>query len=120
VLGPPVGASCPNHGGKYNWLTWTGSVPGQDHRVEDILLNPRGAYKRQGLIEPYAARLGAQTIYSIGRLVTGESQIVADEQGRVFVLDQAGEWFLGQDIDEAVVTLLRGRHQPRVRDDGSW
>ncbi len=46
----------------------------------------------------------------------GDSIIAVDERGRIFALDQAGEWFLGLDIDAALTTLLLGR----VRDDGTW
>ncbi|WP_229399664.1 SUKH-3 domain-containing protein [Micromonospora okii] len=49
-----------------------------------------------------------------------ETLIAIDERGRVFALDQAGEWFLGEDIDAALTTLLLGRAPARVRDDGTW
>ncbi|MFC4148221.1 SUKH-3 domain-containing protein [Micromonospora mangrovi] len=50
----------------------------------------------------------------------GDSIIAVDEHGRIFALDQAGEWFLGPDIDAALTTLLLGRAPARVRDDGTW
>jgi hypothetical protein len=46
--------------------------------------------------------------------------LAVDDHGRVFALDQAGEWFLGDDIDAALTTLLLGLAPPRVRDDGTW
>ncbi|MET8348926.1 SUKH-3 domain-containing protein [Micromonospora sp. NPDC005206] len=49
-----------------------------------------------------------------------DSILVVDEHGRVFALDQAGEWFLGDTIDAALTTLLLGRAPARVRDDGTW
>jgi hypothetical protein len=48
------------------------------------------------------------------------SIVVIDEHGRVFALDQGGEWFIGANIHEAACNLVFGRPQPRVRDDGSW
>ncbi|MEU1399549.1 SUKH-3 domain-containing protein [Micromonospora zamorensis] len=49
-----------------------------------------------------------------------DSILAVDERGRVFALDQAGEWFLGDSIDSALTTLLLGRAPARVRDDGTW
>jgi SUKH-3 immunity protein len=49
-----------------------------------------------------------------------EALMVGDEHGRVFLLDQAGEWFLGPSLDQALVTLYQGREQPRLRDDRTW
>ena len=46
--------------------------------------------------------------------------LAVDEQGRVFALDQAGEWFLGETLDEALVNLTIGGPAARVRDDGTW
>jgi hypothetical protein len=51
----------------------------------------------------------------------GDAIVVIDELGRVFVLDQAGEWFVGESIDEALVSLLAGDGPAaRVRNDGTW
>ena len=38
----------------------------------------------------------------------------------MFALDQAGEWFVGPDIDAALTNLLLGRPAARIRDDGTW
>jgi hypothetical protein len=44
-----------------------------------------------------------------------------DSGGRVFGLDQGGEWFLGETLDAALVGLLTGDGPAeRVRDDGTW
>jgi hypothetical protein len=51
----------------------------------------------------------------------GDAVVAIDERGRVFVLDQAGEWFVGPTFDEALVGLLTGDGPAeRVRDDGTW
>jgi hypothetical protein len=41
----------------------------------------------------------------------GGGLIAIDERGRVFVLDQAGEWYYGETIDAALTALLEG-HEP--------
>jgi hypothetical protein len=77
-----------------------------------------GAYAAGALTE-FAEIVGAP-LFPVG--LEGDDAIVAvDERGRVFVLDQAGEWFVGQSIDEALVSLLAGDGPAaRVRDDGGW
>ncbi|MEH1014173.1 SUKH-3 domain-containing protein [Micromonospora sp. CPCC 206060] len=81
-------------------------------------------------IRPASAAHSADTLADFGRLLgvrlfpigseQQESILAVDEHGRVFALDQAGEWFLGADIDAALTTLLLGRAPARVRDDGTW
>jgi hypothetical protein len=94
-------------------------VPGVAHRVEEFLVKP-GFFKWcRGLADDFGATLGVQA-FPVGEENTMEGFIVADELGRVFLLDQAGEWFLGPDIDQALVTLYYGREQPRLRDDRTW
>jgi hypothetical protein len=51
----------------------------------------------------------------------GDTLLAMDERGRVFALDQAGEWFVGETFDEALVGLLTGDGPAaRLRDDGTW
>jgi hypothetical protein len=95
-----------------------GSRPGQVHRADAFTLWP-GLDVYPELAEDFGRYLGVSA-YTIGDESLAESLIVADEHGRVFVLDQAGEWFLGADIDDALVTLFHGREQRRLRDDGTW
>ena len=66
----------------------------------------------------FGAALGVR-LFPIGS-ERQDSILAVDEQGRIFALDQAGEWFLGDDIDAALTTLLLGRSPARVRDDGTW
>ena len=77
-----------------------------------------GAYAVTALDE--LARLTGVPLFPIG-IEGGDAVVAVDELGRVFVLDQAGEWFVGQSIDEALVSLLAGDGPAaRVRDDGTW
>lgn len=122
-------------------------VPGRRHRHQPfpaaertltafpgLVCNRRGAGERVWIrrfeINPMAAAHSADILAGFGSLLgarlfpigaEGEDSILAvDERGRVFALDQAGEWFLGADIDAALTNLLLGRQAARVRDDGTW
>ncbi len=92
--------------------------PGEEVWISRFHTNPtRAAYSADTLAD-FGAVLGVR-LFPIG--AEGRESIIAvDERGRIFVLDQAGEWFLGEDIDAALTTLLLGRAPARVRDDGTW
>ncbi|MFG1952106.1 SUKH-3 domain-containing protein [Micromonospora sp. NPDC048830] len=92
--------------------------PGRQVWISRFHTNPtRAAYSADTLAD-FGALLGTR-LFPIGG--EGRDSIFAvDEHGRVFALDQAGEWFLGEDIDAALTTLLLGLAPPRVRDDGTW
>jgi hypothetical protein len=89
------------------------------HRVEGVHVRPNYSPTHDGLASEFGRRLGVRA-YGIGSENGGESTLVGDEHGRVFALDQGGEWYLGGSLDEALVTLVYGRHQPKVRADGTW
>ncbi|MEU4676385.1 SUKH-3 domain-containing protein [Micromonospora sp. NPDC023737] len=92
--------------------------PGEQVWVSRFTTNPlRGAHSADTLAD-FAAVLGSR-LFPFGS-EHGDSIFAVDEQGRVFALDQAGEWFLGSDVDAALTTLLLGRGAARVRDDGTW
>jgi hypothetical protein len=67
----------------------------------------------------FAEVLGVR-LFPIGVEGDVEAFLVVDELGRVFSLDAAGEWFLGDDIGGAVATLVTGTMPRRVDDEGRW
>jgi len=92
--------------------------PGQEVWISRFTTNPlRGAHSADTLAD-FGGVLGVR-LFPLGT-ERQESIIAVDEHGRIFALDQAGEWFLGPDIDAALTTLLLGRAPARVRDDGTW
>ncbi|SBT52222.1 SUKH-3 domain-containing protein [Micromonospora auratinigra] len=92
--------------------------PGRDVWISPFATNPlRGAHSADTLAD-FGSVLGVR-LFPMGA-ERPESIIAVDELGRIFALDQAGEWFLGPDIDAALTTLLLGRAPARVRDDGTW
>ncbi|RIV34621.1 SUKH-3 domain-containing protein [Micromonospora radicis] len=92
--------------------------PGEQVWISRFDIRPRQVAHTADTLADFAAVLGAR-LFPIGT-EDQHSIIAVDEHGRIFVLDQAGEWFLGADIDEALVTLLRGHAPARVRHDGTW
>ena len=104
---------------QYGRVSTSGSVPGQVHRVEGVHVRPNAPATHDELAAEFGRRLGVRA-YGIGFENGGEAVYVGDGHGRVFALDQGGEWYLGGSLDEALVTVLYGRHQPKVRADGTW
>jgi hypothetical protein len=92
---------------------------GARRAIRLLTLDPvPGAYAAEALIE-FAELIGAP-VFPIG--LEGNDAILAiDAQERVFLLDQAGEWYVGPTLDEALVNLLTGDGPlHRLRDDGRW
>ncbi|MEU4776788.1 SUKH-3 domain-containing protein [Micromonospora sp. NPDC023633] len=92
--------------------------PGEQVWISRFDIRPRQVAHTADTLADFAAVLGVR-LFPIGT-ERQESILAVDERGRVFALDQAGEWFLGEDIDAALTTLLLGRAPARVRDDGTW
>ena len=93
--------------------------PGERRAIRLLTLDPvPGAYAATVLAE--FADVTGESLFPIGT-EGGDALLAVDERGRVFVLDQAGEWFVGSTLDEALVGLLTGDGPARrVRDDGTW
>lgn len=87
--------------------------------------------RRPFALDPTLAAASATTLADFGRVlgvplfplgVEGDDDalLAIDARARVFALDYAGEWYLGENLDAALVTLVTGTLPPRVGDDGSW
>ncbi|MDZ5445235.1 SUKH-3 domain-containing protein [Micromonospora sp. 4G57] len=92
--------------------------PGEQVWISRFEIDPRRMAHTADTLADFGAVLGVR-LFPLGT-ERGDSIIAVDEHGRIFALDQAGEWFLGPDIDAALTTLLLGRPPARVRDDGTW
>ncbi|GAA2640671.1 SUKH-3 domain-containing protein [Paractinoplanes durhamensis] len=73
----------------------------------------------------------ADALYELGILVGArlfpfgieghdEAVLAIDERGRVFALDQGGEWFIGETVEQAFTALLMGHPAARLHNDGTW
>ncbi|MFI8199962.1 SUKH-3 domain-containing protein [Streptomyces sp. NPDC085942] len=76
-------------------------------------------------IDPLNGLHLARTLGDLGRALEtevsplgsegGEQAVLAiDAEGRVYSIDHTGDWFLGQDIDEALATLVTGVQPSRL------
>jgi hypothetical protein len=93
--------------------------PGVAHWIRVFEINPSAAAHSAGVLADLGGLLGTR-LFPIGSEAKGETLLAIDERGRVFALDQAGEWFLGETMDAALVNLITGGPAHRVRDDGAW
>jgi hypothetical protein len=93
-------------------------APGLDQRSRFFEIFPDSAAHTADLLHEFGEVIGAR-LFPLGR-VNNESVLAIDEHGRVFDLDQAGEWFVADTYIEALETLTLGRRTYRVRDDGTW
>ncbi|MDG4794503.1 SUKH-3 domain-containing protein [Micromonospora sp. WMMD1082] len=82
-------------------------------------------------LDPFLVRHSVETLAELaeatgaplsplGEEEGGTGILAVDAEGRVFVLDHTGDWFLGATLDEALTTLVLGRQPQRVRGDGTW
>lgn len=92
--------------------------PGERVWIRRFEINPTGATYSADSLAGFGALVGVR-LFPIGT-EGGDSILAVDERGRIFALDEAGEWFLGADIDTALTNLLLGRAAARVHDDGTW
>jgi hypothetical protein len=95
--------------------------PGESVWIQSFSIDPEAMVHTVATLADLGRVLGTR-LFPLGGEGTddGDGIIAIDEGARVFVLDQAGEWFLGHGIEQAFATLILGRAAPRLRDDGSW
>ncbi len=87
---------------------------------------PAGFRLDPGRVQATVATLAAlgATLHSkltpIGDEGGGTGLLAIDGDGRVFVVDHTGEWFLGDTIEDALTALVLGIQPARIKKDGSW
>jgi hypothetical protein len=95
-------------------------MPGVRHRVRLFQFDMRVALHTAGMLADFAAVLGVG-LFPFATEEDGDAVLAVDERGRVFALDQGGEWLIGETADEAMTDLVMGDGPAaRVRDDGTW
>jgi hypothetical protein len=70
-----------------------------------------GIHAAQAFAEEYE-----HPVFPLGNNQDGPAELVMDEQGRVFFLHWADEFYLGKNIDEALISLIRSDDWPEASD----
>ncbi|GAA0563291.1 hypothetical protein GCM10010172_53300 [Paractinoplanes ferrugineus] len=93
--------------------------PGRRRAIRMLTFDPMPAARQHRALAEFAEVIDTP-VFPLA-VEGGDALVVLDERGRVFVLDQAGDWFVGATVDEAVTGLLTGDGPAeRLRDDGTW
>ncbi|WP_413758611.1 SUKH-3 domain-containing protein [Streptomyces sp. MMBL 11-3] len=50
----------------------------------------------------------------LGEETDSKALLAIDAEGRVYMLDHTGDWYLGADVDQALTTLVAGREPVRL------
>ncbi len=91
----------------------------------------RDVRRRPFAIDPTQVAATAETLADLGKLLDTklfpigmegdhDSVLAIDEAGRVFALDHAGVWYLGDSVDAALIALVTGTQPPRLDAYGNW
>jgi hypothetical protein len=94
--------------------------PGSRRAIRQFTIAPLDAAHTADVLAELAGVIGAP-LFPLGVEARGDAILAMDDRGRVFALDQGGEWFLGEGIDAVLTGLLTGDGPAeRIRDDGTW
>lgn len=93
--------------------------PGADLRLRPFVVDPSQVAATCETLADFGSVIG-QRLFPIGMEGDHESIVAIAENGHVFAIDHAGEWHLGDTMDDAIATLVTGVQPPRVDSQGNW
>jgi hypothetical protein len=93
--------------------------PGRDLRRRPFAIDPTLVAATTETLADLGALLDTR-LFPLGMEGDHDAVLAIDEAGRVFALDHAGVWYLGDDIIAALTTLVTGAQPPRVDGSGTW
>lgn len=91
--------------------------PGRDLRRRAFVIDPTLVAATTETLADLGKRLHTR-LFPIGMEGDHDSVLAIDEAGRVFALDHAGVWCLGDGVAAALTTLVTGTQPPRLDEDG--
>lgn len=92
--------------------------PGRDLRRRPFAIDPSPVAASTESLADVGRQLQTK-LFPIGMEGDHDSILAMDEAGRVYALDHAGTWYLGETIDAAIVGLVTGVQPPRVDSHGN-
>lgn len=104
---------------EFGGLTLDPAEAGVDVAPRPFAFDPLLAVATTATLADLGTLLGTR-LFPLGVEGTGDAVLAMDERGRVFSLDDTGEWFLGESVEAAIETLVAGRLPARLHDDGRW
>jgi hypothetical protein len=99
---------------EFGGLSFDLSGAGREVARTPFLLDPRCGLHQPRTLADLGRALDSR-VAPLGEERFGQALLAIDEAGRVYSLDHTGEWFLGQDLDQAVSTLVLGTRPHRLR-----
>lgn len=104
---------------EFGGLSVDQDAPGVALRRRPFTIDPTQVYATGDTLADLGKRLNTR-LFPIGTDGNQDSILAVEETGRVYALDHAGVWYLGDTIDAALVTLVTGAQPFRLDSRGEW
>ncbi|WP_327367874.1 SUKH-3 domain-containing protein [Streptomyces sp. NBC_01217] len=98
---------------EFGGLHITASAPGRQIAPAAVRIDPLGGLHLARTLGDLGRALETE-VSPLGEEGDGQAVLAIDIQGRVYSIDHTGDWYLGQDIDQALATLIGGIQPERL------
>ncbi|MEU6288908.1 SUKH-3 domain-containing protein [Streptomyces sp. NPDC005047] len=98
---------------EFGGLHLTPTGPGRQIAPATLHLDPLHGLHMARTLGDLGRALDTQTC-PLGTETDSQALIAIDTEGRVYVLDHTGDWYLGPDIDTALAALVAGTQPTRL------
>jgi hypothetical protein len=98
---------------EFGGLHLTPTGPGRQIAPATLHLDPLHGLHMARTLGDLGRALDTQTC-PLGTETDSQALIAIDTDGRVYILDHTGDWYLGPDIDTALATLVAGTQPTRL------
>ncbi|MFF3325390.1 SUKH-3 domain-containing protein [Streptomyces sp. NPDC002889] len=98
---------------EFGGLHITASGPGRQHAPAPVYVDPLSGLHLARTLADLGRALDTE-ISPLGMEGNHQAVLAMDVEGRVYSIDHTGDWYLGQDIDQALGTLVTGVQPARL------
>ena len=98
---------------EFGSLRVTAKGPGRQIAPATLDLNPLHGLHMARTLGDLGRALDTE-VCPLGHEIATRALIAIDTEGRTYALDHTGDWYLGQDIDTALATLVTGLQPERL------